>query len=366
MIRLSGPESLAIAQACCPDTVEFVPRVVQFTHLRHPKTQQLLDEGCVVYFKGPASYTGEDVVEFQMHSGPQLLQSIIQACLDAGARLAEKGEFTRRAFMNGKMDLTKAEAVIDLMEATSPTAQTVALSHLEGRLFGHIQTIRERLMRYLEQVEGSIDFPDEVPEIDHQAFSETLASLSGQLSAVLDKKDFGEAIRTGVKVVIVGQPNVGKSSLMNQLLGQERAIVTPIPGTTRDYIEGQFNYGGLTFHLYDTAGLRDETQDVIEQLGMEKIQELVKQAHVIFWVIDGAEPASPQDQTIYQTLKTHDTICCVINKSDQPQKLDPSELPASLPHVSCHTQSESGVAALKGYLDSHIISQVKKIGRAHV
>lgn len=359
IVRLSGPASLAIAKRCCKGKQVWIERMATLRTICHPKTEQTLDEGCVIYFKAPRSYTGEDVVEFQVHSGPQVLQSLVQACESAGARLAEPGEYTRRAFFNGKIDLTKAEAIIDLTEATNPFAQRMALSHLEGKLLEQIIAIRDRLMHTLEQLEGSIDFPDEVPEIEHDSFMSDLKEIRMQLDKVLKTQDFGEAIRSGVKVVIVGQPNVGKSSLMNCLLGKERAIVTPIPGTTRDYIEGQFLFSGLTFHLYDTAGLRNDSNDVIEQLGMKKIQDLIQKAHLILWVIDGSQKETAQDLSILRQINHDVPICCVINKSDKNPVYDLKTLPKHLPKISCHTQSLEGLEKLKHYLQEDVVSLIQ-------
>ena len=361
IIRMSGPDALGIAKQCCPSSTQWTPRRAHLKTISHPETGETLDEGCVLYFQGPNSFTGQDVVEFQIHSGTQLLRSVLQACEHAGARLAEKGEFTRRAFMNGKIDLIKAEAVMDLMEATNPMAQKVAISHLEGQLLTHITSIRDQLMTWLEQIEGSIDFPEEVPEIKRESFEEEIDVLEKKVSSILKKQDFGEAVRSGVKVVIVGQPNVGKSSLMNQLLGHERAIVTSIPGTTRDYIEGQFNYGGLTFNLYDTAGLRESTQDVVEQLGIQKIQELIDKAHLIFWVIDGNTDITQEDLKIYERIKEAGQVCCIVNKSDLIQSVMKEQLPEGIPVIYCHTKNEKGLSELREYLDAEVISNLEGI-----
>ncbi len=324
IIRLSGPLALSIGQALFSSSAfntAPTPRYVYYGAILHPVTRHPLDEGCMVYFQGPQSYTGEDVVEIQGHSSPFILKTILQACLDSGARLATKGEFTKRAFIHGKMDLTKAESVIDLIHAHSSQAQSVALDHLKGSLHGHIQALRKSLMLLLEHMEGSIDFPDEIEPLDRTHLQEQLQLSYDKIHRILHLQDFGKHIRSGVLCVIVGKPNVGKSSLLNQFLGENRAIVSQIAGTTRDFIEADIELGGLTFRLIDTAGVR-EAQDTLERLGIKKVKALIEKADVVLWVVDGSQPLDATDEAIYKKIK-HKKTYWIVNKCDKPQRLHP-------------------------------------------
>ncbi len=274
-----------------------------------------IDQGCLIYFKGPASYTGEDVVELHVHSNPGLLQSVLSAAMVLGARLALGGEFTRRAFVHGKMDLAKAEAVIDLIDAKGPRAAAVALSHLQGKLSTHIDGLRRSLLPWLEQVEGSIDFPEEVPGIHREQFAQVISENKTELDRILAIQDFGEIVQSGVRVLIVGRPNVGKSSLLNVILERDRAIVSDIPGTTRDFIEATITIGGVQFHLTDTAGIRDTT-NAVEAMGIAKVESLFPNAHLVLWVVDSTSPDTNEDHLIRSKIAGHPQVAVVANKWD--------------------------------------------------
>lgn len=350
VIRLSGSLAIAIAETLTQRT-SLTPRFAHFCTIVHPITQRVLDEGCVIYFKAPHSFTGEDIIELQVHSSPYILKEILDATLTAGARLAREGEFTKRAFLNGKIDLTKAESIIDLIHAEHEQAHAVALNHIQGKLQDVIQDMRKQLLSLLEQVEGSIDFPDEVDAIDRQETHTLLENLHHKITHILHIQDYGKILTTGINCVLVGRPNVGKSSLFNALLGEERSIVTHIPGTTRDYIEGQMSLNGSVVKLFDTAGLR-ETEDYIEHLGIQKIQNLITNAHLVLWVVDKSSPLTDEDRQVYNQVKHASSLWILCNKADAPSSLSDTDLTDfQAEHcLSVSAETSLGLEDLKEYL----------------
>lgn len=280
-----------------------------------------IDTALAVIMKRPRSYTGEDVVEISSHGGPAVLEQILDACRTAGARPAEPGEFTKRAFLNGKMDLAQAEAVADLISATSETAAKLARMQLEGRLSGEIGTIIKELTELRAFVEASIDFPEEDVEFIKKEGVETkLAKIQKRISELALTYDEGRILHDGVRVSIVGRPNVGKSSLFNSLVGRERAIVHHVSGTTRDLVTETIKIRGLAFHLTDAAGLRESDHEV-ERIGIEKARGSISDADIVLLVLDGSQPASGEDLKIYNVLDPQRTIVC-INKSDLPRRIE--------------------------------------------
>ncbi len=328
VIRLAGPLALSIAKTLCPSVTSWTPRYVAVSELVFDGG--VLDQGCVIYFQGPHSYTGDDIVEFQLHSNPHLLKRVVSVLVELGARLALPGEFTQRAFLNGRMDLSQAESVGELIHAASDMARQVALGRLKGRLYRLVLVLRQRLMRMLEQVEGSVDFPEEVPAIPRPEFVDSIEFCLSELRKVLSIQDYGRRIESGVKCVIVGRPNVGKSSLMNALLGENRAIVTSIAGTTRDFIDVNAELGGVSFQFVDTAGIRELTTDVIEKLGIKKINQLVTKADLILWVVDGSQALTEDDFRVVESIPKRKPVMIILNKSDKRQR-KLSGLP-QLPH----------------------------------
>lgn len=348
IIRLSGPQSWAIGLQLTSLTTP-QPRYVYFRSLNHPHSGEKLDEGCVTFFQSPASYTGEDVVEIQVHASPLILKLILEATLALGARLAQAGEFTKRAFIHGKLDLTKAESVIDLIHAQSNQAHAVALNHLKGGLYKQITLMRSRLMRLLEQMEGSIDFPEEVEAIERPYLKSELTQITKTLQHMIRLQDFGKHIQLGVQCVIVGKPNVGKSSLFNQILGENRAIISPIAGTTRDFLEAQIELGGLLFRLIDTAGVR-KTTDMIEHLGVKKVHTLLQKADVVLWMVDSSLPLSPEDMAIYDKIKRKKNLYLLLNKSDKKQTIQLPEILKNLPQLALSAKKGLHIQALKDRL----------------
>lgn len=358
IIRLSGNQALSIATQLFPLKTIPKPRYLYYGTLTHPTTKDAVDDGCLLFFEQPHSYTGESVVEFHCHGNPLILNQVLGLCLELGARLAKPGEFTERAFLHGKLDLTKAESVGELIHANSQKAQAVALNHLHGKLYTHIHGIRESLLRILEQVEGSIDFPDEVEAIDHHAVAQTCTTLLDEVSKLLATQDFGKWISDGVSCVIVGQPNVGKSSFLNQLLGENRAIVSAKAGTTRDFIEARLSLGGLVFDVIDTAGIREKTSDYIEKLGMKKIKTLLKTAQVIFWMVDGSKPLSSADKAIYAQIKHHPTVYILQNKCDRPTRIQ--NLPQNRPVLPISAKTGAGMDHFKARLHHDFTQTLEK------
>ena len=290
VIRVSGPEAAEIScqvfQAKGKSHIE-TPRQMRYGQIaRHGET---IDAGMAVYFPGPRSYTGEDMVEIHCHGGILVAARVLEAVLELGARAADAGEFTRRAFLNGKLDLTQAEAVMDIIRARSPIALAAAEEQLQGRLGKELAAMRAHLLALVANIEAWIDFPDE--DIDPETgagFLDDIRKALREIEALLSTARTGRILREGVRLVIFGSPNAGKSSLLNSLLGFERAIVTPTPGTTRDTIEEFANLGGLPFRITDTAGLR-ETEDLVEQIGMARAHEAMATADILLHVIDASE-----------------------------------------------------------------------------
>jgi tRNA modification GTPase len=313
VVRISGPEAWSIARKIFRGAREFAPRRA---HLgRVVNADGVVDEVVLTAWRGPASYTGEDVVELCGHGGALVSAQVLRTALDAGARAAGPGEFTQRAFLNGKMDLTQAEAVMDLIRAQTPLAARAAAEQLRGRIGDEISAIREALLDIVAHVEAYIDFPDEDIDPDTGAgMRARLVAARERIAKLLATADEGRILREGVWLAICGRPNAGKSSLLNRLLGYDRAIVSPTPGTTRDTIEESLSLRGIPFRVIDTAGLRD-TADAIEREGVHRARAAVERADVVLRVIDATEPEALEDPPV-----SEDEIL-VLNKIDQIQNL---------------------------------------------
>ncbi|MBQ3389489.1 MAG: tRNA uridine-5-carboxymethylaminomethyl(34) synthesis GTPase MnmE [Firmicutes bacterium] len=292
-------------------------RKLTYGVVRDPKTGAEVDEVLAVFMKGPKTYTAEDVAEIHCHGSMVSLQKTLELVLENGARLAEPGEFTKRAFLNGRIDLSQAEAVIDVIRARTEDSYKAALGQLSGRLSEQIGQIRERLVDALVELTVNIDYPDEDIEVM------TYEKLEGQMEAVREKifeltetGHTGRILREGLNTVIVGKPNVGKSSLMNRLLRETRSIVTEIPGTTRDTIQEQLNIGGILLNITDTAGIRT-TGDLVEKIGVEKSLESLKRADLVLFLLDLSRPLDEEDRLIAAELRDREDVILLINKSDE-------------------------------------------------
>ncbi|MBE7082867.1 MAG: tRNA uridine-5-carboxymethylaminomethyl(34) synthesis GTPase MnmE [Clostridiales bacterium] len=315
VIRISGKKSLEIAKAIFSfkKTVEQVmPRYMYFGNINYKDfTEQCL----MVYFKAPFSYTGEDVVEFQCHGGEYLTTQILNACLDNGARLAENGEFTKQAFVNGKISLDEAESVIDMINATSDAELKATSKVLKGELYKTIKNLQQNVKDAIVNLEVSIDYPehdDEALGIDN--LEKVLNQTKQELLKLEKSAQNGSMIKSGINVAIVGKPNVGKSSLLNALLGEERAIVTSIKGTTRDTLKETINYKGLKINFIDTAGIH-ESVDEVEKIGIDRAKESISQADIVLAVFDASEKLEQEDEQILELIKDCKNII-VLNKTD--------------------------------------------------
>lgn len=319
IVRLSGPDSWRI----CLSNLSSVPSAIEPRKVYHnfllDEDGQVLDEITVIFYKAPHSYTGEDMVEVMCHGGPVVTQLVLERFLQSGARLAEAGEFTKRAFLNGKMDLTKAESVKQIVEATSRVAVKMVAANLSGRLAKMVEQLREDLLGVLAQIEVEFDYPDEILTEPEQ-IKMMLLKLFDRVEEVLKNADSRLAISKGLKIVIVGKPNVGKSTLLNALLNEDRAIVTEVPGTTRDVIEAAVTIKGVTFTLFDTAGIRD-THDKVERIGVERAINAATQADLILFVLDASSPLDEDDLRILQLIRQKRYLV-VVNKIDAVDRID--------------------------------------------
>ena len=365
IVRLSGPRSLAIAEFLFHRKGKGHPALLSrrfYTgEILHPSDGRILDEVLLVYMAAPKTYTREDVVEIQCHSGILVLQEILQAVLAGGARLAEPGEFTKRAFLNGRLDLAQAEAVIDLIRAKTQRSLEIAHRQRAGRLSQKVQAFQDEILDLLSLLEAEIDFPEEgLPEFSREDLRRRLEANRSGLEALLRTYEEGKLYREGLAVVIVGRPNVGKSSLLNSLLREERAIVTSIPGTTRDVIEETLNISGIPLRIMDTAGLR-HAQDAIEEEGVRRTRECLYQADLVIWVVDGSELLKNEDLDILALVRSQKTASALIalNKNDLPPGFPPESLREKIPEVpqvSISALGGSGIENLKDEIRRMILA----------
>jgi tRNA modification GTPase len=327
IVRLSGDDAIQIADKLFRGVggkrlVDMISHTIHYGHLFDPKDGQVVEEVMVSVMKGPKTFTKEDVVEINCHGGIVSVNRVLQHVLNHGARLAEPGEFTKRAFLNGRIDLSQAEAVMDLIRAKTDRAMNVALGQMEGRLSNLIRRLRQEILEILAHVEVNIDYPeyDDVEEMTHHMLLEKAAFVQEEIKKILQTSQQGKILREGLSTVIVGRPNVGKSSLLNSLVHENKAIVTDIPGTTRDVIEEYVNVRGVPLRLLDTAGIR-ETEDIVERIGVERSRQVLKEADLILLVMNYSDKLSVEDENLFEVVKGMDVIV-IINKTDLPQEID--------------------------------------------
>ena len=293
----------------------------------HDKEGHIIDSCCAIVSRGPHSYTGEDTVEFHSHGSPAVLAAGLEALYCAGALPAKRGEFTKRAFLNGKLDLTQAEAVIDLIEADSAEAAANAAGQVGGRLQKKLDPIYHTLMDICSHFHAVLDYPDEdIEDFGLQNYYDALRKCGKELYALLQTYGQGKILRSGVAAAIVGKPNVGKSSLLNALAGYDRVIVTDIPGTTRDTVEETVKVGSVKLRLIDTAGIR-ETADTVEAIGVERSRKAVENADMVIFVCDGSKPLTTEDEAIIDLCCERENAVALINKTDLGQVVEPGDLP---------------------------------------
>lgn len=336
IVRLSGQQARPIIQRIFKgkDLNQVASHTLNYGHIIDPKTEQVLDEVMVGIMHSPKTFTREDVVEINTHGGIAVTNEILQLVIREGARLAEPGEFTKRAFLNGRVDLTQAEAVMDLIRAKTDKAMGIALKQLDGSLSTLIRSIRQEILTTLAQVEVNIDYPeyDDVEEMTTALMREKTKEFETLLSNLLKTAKRGKILREGLATAIIGRPNVGKSSLLNTLLREEKAIVTDIAGTTRDVIEEYVNLKGVPLKLIDTAGIRD-TDDIVEKIGVERSRKALNEADLILLVLNWSESLTEQDRILLDISKNSNRII-LLNKTDLPQALDLSELPEDVIPIS--------------------------------
>ena len=316
IVRLSGATALAIAKTLfhAPGRQPWESHRILYGTIRHPQTNKIVDEALLLIMKAPRSYTREDVVEFHCHGGIIPVQEVLQLCVERGARLAGPGEFTLRAFLNGRLDLTQAESVAELVGSRSKAAAAAALAGIEGKLANPIRTSRDRCLDILTEIEARIDFEEDLPPLDEGAIVTQLEQMVAELSRLLATADQGELLRSGLKVAIVGRPNVGKSSLLNAWSQSDRAIVTDLPGTTRDVVESELVVKGIPVHVLDTAGIR-HTSDRVEMIGVERSHKAAENADFVLLVIDAQAGWTQSDREIYYLVQDRPLVL-VLNKID--------------------------------------------------
>ena len=334
IVRVSGSQAIALAQTLfhAPGQQVWESHRILYGYIRHPQTQQLVDEALLLLMKAPRSYTREDVVEFHCHGGIMAVQQVLQLCLENGARLAQPGEFTLRAFLNGRLDLTQAEGIADLVGAKSPQAAQTALAGLQGKLAHPIRQLRANCLDILAEIEARIDFEEDLPPLDDKVIISEIEKIAAEITRLLETKDKGELLRTGLKVAIVGRPNVGKSSLLNAWSQSDRAIVTDLPGTTRDVVESQLVVGGIPVQVLDTAGIR-ETTDQVEKIGVERSRRAANAADLVLLTIDASAGWTEGDQEIYEQVQ-HRPLILVINKIDLVEESERKTLQSQIPNRS--------------------------------
>ncbi|HZK37510.1 MAG TPA: tRNA uridine-5-carboxymethylaminomethyl(34) synthesis GTPase MnmE [Clostridia bacterium] len=330
IVRISGEKSLDIIDKIFRSKEnkklsQYKPRRITYGYIIEPDKEEKIDEVLVSYMKAPNTYTKEDIVEINCHGGMISVKKILGLVLNFGARIANPGEFTKRAFLNGRIDLAQAEAIMDLISAKTEKGFDVALNQLEGILSKEVSKTREKLLGMLAHIQVSIDFSEEdIDEITLDNLLENSKEVEKSIRKLLDTSHTGKIIREGLSTVIVGKPNVGKSSLLNALIRESRAIVTDVPGTTRDMIEEHFSVKGIPLRLIDTAGIR-ETEDIVEKIGVERSKELFNLADLIIVMLDASSNLTKEDLEIIDLIGSRRALI-IINKTDLPQRLDVDEV----------------------------------------
>ncbi|RHW36107.1 tRNA uridine-5-carboxymethylaminomethyl(34) synthesis GTPase MnmE [Lysinibacillus yapensis] len=355
IVRLSGDEAVHIANKIfkSPSGKQLMDEkshTIHYGHLIEPRTEEVVEEVMLSLMRAPKTFTREDVVEINCHGGIVSVNRVLQLVLQNGARLAEPGEFTKRAFLNGRIDLSQAEAVMDLIRAKTDRAMNVALGQMDGKLSRLIGQLRQALIETLAHVEVNIDYPeyDDVEEMTIPVLLEKCTWVRDEITKLLQTSSQGKILREGLSTVILGRPNVGKSSLLNSLVHENKAIVTDVAGTTRDIIEEYVNVRGVPLRLVDTAGIR-ETEDIVERIGVERSRQVLKEADLILLVLNSAETLSEEDERLFETIQNMDFIV-VVNKTDLPQKIDlekVKELANGRPVVTTSILQEEGIIELE-------------------
>ena len=327
IVRMSGDEAFLIADkivklANRKKIVDIKSHTISYGHAINPKTSETIEEVMLVKMKAPKTYTREDIVEINCHGGIVTIQKILELCLQNGARMAEPGEFTNRAFLNGRIDLSQAEAVIDFIKSKTEEASTIANSQMQGRLSNLIKNLRKKLLDIITVIEVNIDYPeyDDLEKETAKTVLEKSVSIKKELESLLETSKQGKIIKEGLNTAIIGRPNVGKSSLLNNLLQENKAIVTDVAGTTRDILEEYVNIKGVPLKLIDTAGIR-ETDDIVEKIGVERSKETIKKADLVLFLLNSNEKLTEKDIELFNMIKNKETIV-ILNKQDLEKKIE--------------------------------------------
>ena len=348
IIRVSGPESIEIVNKIfTKDLSNIESHTINYGYIKDG--ENIIDEVLVSLMKAPKTYTREDLIEINCHGGIATTNKILELLIKNGCRLAEPGEFTKRAFLNGRIDLVQAEAVNSLLNATTDISRKQAINELQGNNSNLIKELREKLIQMISNIEVNIDYPEyeDIEELTNSKILPKLKDYLSNLETIISKSKEGRIIKEGINVALIGKPNVGKSSLLNTLLEEEKAIVTNIAGTTRDIVEGQINISGVVFNLIDTAGIRD-TDNVIEQIGVEKSKKVIKDCNLILLIFNNNDILTDEDKEIFNYVKeTNKPIIIIINKVDLETQLNKEYLSKDYKIVEISTKTKAGINDLK-------------------
>jgi tRNA modification GTPase len=363
IIRISGEEALRILNIIFKsirnkETINMDSYTTRYGHIIDPGNNEMIDEVLVSYMKSPNTYTREDVVEINCHGGMTVVRKILAIVLNNGARLAEPGEFTKRAFLNGRIDLSEAEGVMDLIRAKTDESLKIALEQVEGKVSKITRNLMEKLIKILAHIEATLDYPEEdIEDIVSKRVIEEAKDIKQEIVLLIKMAGTGKIMREGLNTVIVGKPNVGKSSLLNVLIEENKAIVTDIPGTTRDIIEEYINIDGIPVKIIDTAGIR-EARDIVERMGVEKTKEYLEKAELIIFMIDGSNYIEDEDIEIINIIKDKKAVI-VINKVDLPIIIDIEYIKTRLPGfpiIEASVNKEKGVEDIKSQIVNMVYS----------
>lgn len=380
VIRISGEDAVPIVESIFRSKTKLSQadtHTVHYGHIVQPETKERVEEVLVTVMRGPRSFTMEDVVEVSCHGGLVSVRKVLDLLLQQGARLAEPGEFTKRAFLNGRIDLTQAEAVIDLIRSKSDRAFKIAMKQAEGALSKKVRDLRQQLVELMAHIEVNIDYPEhDVEELTNAFIKEKCISSIDEINRLLKTAEQGKMIREGIVTAIVGRPNVGKSSLLNALAQENKAIVTDVPGTTRDVIEEYVTVNGIPLKLLDTAGIR-ETSDIVEKIGVERSRSALEEADLILLVLNGAEHLHDDDISLLRQLQTRQTVI-LVNKTDLPLQINLNHIYEAYPKdrvVLMSVQEQKGLDQLEqaisglffsGKLEAGDLTYVSNVRHIHL
>lgn len=346
IIRISGPEAISVANQIFkgPDLTKVNSHTIHYGHI--VDHDEIIDEVLVSVMKSPKTFTTEDVVEINCHGGVATTSKVLELVLSSGARLARPGEFSERAFLNGRIDLIKAEGIMEVINAKSDVSRKLAVNQLSGKVSNMIHNLRKKMVEVIANIEVNIDYPeyDDIEVLTNEKILPKIEEIKEEIERILKESNTGKLIQEGIKTAIIGRPNVGKSSLLNELLEKDKAIVTEVEGTTRDTVEGMLFIDGIAFQIIDTAGIR-KTNDIVEKIGVQKSKDLILNSDFVLFVLNNNEPFNEEEQMILETLKNRNYLI-IINKTDLPNQLDYQILPQD--HiVFMSTKNHSGMDELK-------------------